>query len=110
MDLTWELQIVTENSVFGDVTDAEFQYRQPGGGWTGPVTVTGDWQDLDADVQIKFIPADGGQDFYEDDVWTVNVEANITGIDESIIGMHYDTFIELYCLPEPTVTVTTTTT
>lgn len=109
-DRTWDLEIVTANSVFGDVTDAQFQFRQPGGSWTAPITVTGDWQDIDAGVQVKFLPADGGQDFSVDDTWTVNVEANITGIDDSIIGMHYDTFIELYCLPEPAVTVTTTTT
>ncbi len=109
-DRTWDLEIVTANSVFGDVTDAQFQFRQPGGLWTAPITVTGDWQDIDAGVQVKFLPADGGQDFSVGDTWTVNVEANITGIDESIIGMHYDTFIELYCLPEPAATTTTTTT
>jgi len=110
VDITWEVEIVTENSVFGDVTDAEFRFRQPSQSWTAPITVTGDWQELDEGVQIKFLPADGGQDFYVDDTWDVNVEANLTGLDEAVIGMHYDTFVELYCLPEVATTTTTTTT
>lgn len=109
-DRTWELEITQANSVFGIITDAKFRFRQPGGSWNPEITVTGDWQDIDADVQIKFLPADGGQDFYEGDVWTINVEANLTGLDEGIIGMHYDTFVERYCLPAPAATTTTTTT
>ena len=109
-DITWEVEIVTANSVFGDITDAEFKYRQGTGSWSSPITVTGDWQTLGLDVEIKFIPADGGQDFYAGDTWDINVEANVTGLDENVIGMNYDTFIELYCLPEPDATTTTTTT
>lgn len=109
-DVSWEVEIVTANSVFGDVTDAEFKFRQGTGSWSSPITVTGDWQELDLGVEIKFLPADGGQDFYAGDTWDINVEANITGLDESVIGMHYDTFVELYCLPEPDATSTTTTT
>ena len=48
--------------------------------------------------------SDGG------DTWDINVEANVTGLDETVIGMNYDTFIELYCLPEPDAATTTTTT
>lgn len=109
-DVSWEVEIVTANSVFGDVTDAEFKFRQGTGAWSSPITVTGDWQVLDLGVEIKFVPADGGQDFYADDTWDINVEANVTGLDESVIGMHYDTFVELYCLPVPDTTTTTTTT
>ncbi len=109
-DLTWEVEIVTSNSVFGDVTDGEFRFRLAAGTWTAPITITGDWQTLNAGVQIKFIPAAAGQDFFADDAWTVNVEANITGLDEGIIGMSYDEFVETYCLPVPETTTTTTTT
>jgi hypothetical protein len=109
-DVTWEVEIVTANSVYGDVTDAEFKYRQGTGAWSSPITVTGDWQELDYDVEIKFVPADAGQDFVVGDTWDINVEANLTGLDENVIGMHYDTFVELYCLPEPDATSTTTTT
>jgi hypothetical protein len=109
-DLTWEVEIITSNSVFGDVTDGEFRFRQAAGSWTAPITITGDWQALDADVEIKFIPAAAGQDFFAGDAWTVNVEANITGLDDGIIGMSFDEFVETYCLPEPVVTTTTTTT
>ena len=109
-DVTWEVEIVTANSVYGDITDAEFKYRQGTGAWSSPITVTGDWQELGLDVEIKFVPAAAGQDFVVGDTWDINVEANITGLDESIIGMHYDTFVELYCLPEPDATSTTTTT
>lgn len=108
-DLVWEVEIIIANSVFGDVTDAEFRFRRPSQAWSTSVVVTGSWQDLDAGVQIKFLSANGGQDFYAGDIWTVNVEANITGLNEDIISMHYDEFVETYCLPIPVTTTTTTT-
>ena len=104
-----ETRILHANSVFGDVTDGEFRFRRAAQSWTAAIAITGGWQTLDSGVQIMFVPAAAGQDFFADDTWNVNVEANITGLDEGIIGMSYDEFVETYCLPVPVTTTTTTT-
>jgi len=80
VEYTYEIVVVTENTVEQTITTAEFLWRKNNGAWSAAVTVTGAAQALDNGVTVTFTAGASGQDFELGDTWTIWVQAEAVTI------------------------------